>query len=88
MPALILIRGGGDLASGVALRLHHAGLNVAVTELPQPLAVRRSVAFSEAIYEGNVVVGGGTARAGYAPTATIKNLNVCSKHKHTAPIAP
>jgi xanthine dehydrogenase accessory factor len=48
----VLIRGGGDLASGVALRLHHAGFKVAITELAQPLAVRRAVSFSEAIYEG------------------------------------
>jgi xanthine dehydrogenase accessory factor len=52
MPNLTLIRGGGDLASGVALRLHHAGFNVIITELPQPLAVRRAVSFSEAVYEG------------------------------------
>ena len=37
---LILLRGGGDLASGIALRLHRAGLNVVITELTQPLAVR------------------------------------------------
>ena len=49
---LILIRGGGDLASGVALRLHHAGLQVIISELAQPLAVRRAVSFCEAVYEG------------------------------------
>ncbi len=47
---LILIRGGGDLASGVALRLHHASFQVVIAELAQPLAVRRAVAFSEAVY--------------------------------------
>lgn len=52
MPVTILIRGGGDLASGVAVRLHRAGLPVIITELPQPLAVRRAVAFSETVYEG------------------------------------
>jgi len=49
MTALILIRGGGDLASGVAYRLHRAGLNVVITELPQPLAVRRLVSFAQAV---------------------------------------
>ncbi|MDX9992677.1 MAG: selenium-dependent molybdenum cofactor biosynthesis protein YqeB [Anaerolineales bacterium] len=49
---LILIRGGGDLASGVALRLKHAGLQVLISELEQPLAVRRAVSFCEAVYEG------------------------------------
>lgn len=49
---LILIRGGGDLASGVALRLHRSGFQVLISELPEPLAVRRAVSFSEAVYEG------------------------------------
>jgi xanthine dehydrogenase accessory factor len=58
----ILIRGGGDIASGVALRSIRAGFNVIITELPQPLAVRRTVSFSEAVYEGNWTVEGVTAR--------------------------
>jgi len=58
----VLIRGGGDLATGVALRLHHAGIKVVVTELAQPLAVRRAVSFSEAVYEGHHSVEGVTAR--------------------------
>lgn len=62
MNQLILIRGGGDLASGVALRLHHAGFRVVITELPRPLAVRRLVSFSEAAYEGQVTVEDVTAR--------------------------
>jgi len=49
---IILIRGGGDLASGVALRLHRCGFQVLISELPEPLAVRRAVSFSEAVYEG------------------------------------
>ena len=61
-PALILIRGGGDLASGVALRVHRAGLKVLISELAQPLAVRRSVSFCEAVYEKQVTVEGVTAR--------------------------
>lgn len=61
-PALILLRGGGDLASGVALRLHRAGLRVVITELAQPLAVRRAVSFAEAVYEGVHRVEGVTAR--------------------------
>jgi len=55
---LVLIRGGGDLASGVALRLHHVGIKIVITELPQPLAVRRAVSFSEAVYEGSHEVEG------------------------------
>jgi xanthine dehydrogenase accessory factor len=58
----ILLRGGGDLASGVALRLHHAGFRVVIAELPRPLAVRRLVSFSEAVYEGHVTVEDVSAR--------------------------
>ncbi len=79
MPAIVLIRGGGDLASGVALRLHLAGLGVVITELPQPLAVRRTVAFAEAIYEKQITVEGVTARSVDDPTDTLKILNVLGK---------
>jgi xanthine dehydrogenase accessory factor len=79
MTALILLRGGGDLASGVALRLFRAGLNIAITELPQPLAVRRTVSFSEAIYEGETLVEGITAKAVNDPTDTLKILNILSR---------
>ena len=60
--ALVLLRGGGDLASGVALRLHRAGIKVVIAELPEPLAVRRTVSFSEAVYEGHHSVEGVKAR--------------------------
>jgi len=62
MNGLILLRGGGDLASGVALRLHHAGFDVVIAELPRPLAVRRLVSFSEAVYAGQTTVEDVTAR--------------------------
>jgi len=58
----VLIRGGGDLATGVALRLLRSGIKVAISELAQPLAVRRTVSFSEAVYEGHYTVEGVTAR--------------------------
>ena len=58
----VLIRGGGDLATGVALRLYRAGIRVVITELAQPLAVRRAVSFSEAVYEGQHTVEGVTGR--------------------------
>jgi xanthine dehydrogenase accessory factor len=59
---VVLLRGGGDLATGVAIRLHRAGVRVLITELAQPLAVRRTVSFAEAIYKGEVVVEGITGR--------------------------
>jgi xanthine dehydrogenase accessory factor len=56
------LRGGGDLASGVALRLHRAGFQLVISELAQPLAVRRSVSFAEAVFEGQHSVEGVTGR--------------------------
>ena len=58
----VLVRGGGDLATGVALRLHRAGIKVVIAELAQPLAVRRTVSFSEAVYDGRQTVEGVTAK--------------------------
>ena len=55
---LCIIRGGGDLATGVAWRLTRAGLPVVVTELPTPLTVRRTVALSSAVTEGQVEIEG------------------------------
>ena len=60
--AVVVIKGAGDLASGVILRLHRAGLRVIATEIEQPTTVRRTVAFSEAIYCGEVEVEGLRAR--------------------------
>jgi xanthine dehydrogenase accessory factor len=51
MTLRIWVRGGGDLASGAVIRLWRAGWQVLVTELPEPMAVRRSVSFSQAVYD-------------------------------------
>ena len=59
---LVVIRGGGDLATGVAARLVRSGFAVAITELHQPLAIRRSVALAEAVYRGETAVEDLTAR--------------------------
>ncbi len=59
---LALIRGGGDLGTGVALRLHRAGWRVVITELAQPLVIRRTVAFASAIYTGSIEVEGTVGR--------------------------
>lgn len=58
---LILIRGAGDLASGIALRLHHARMQVVMTDLPRPTAIRRTVCFSQAILFGQMQVEDVTA---------------------------
>lgn len=53
---LVLLRGGGDLATGVAYRLHKAGFPIIVLELPEPLVVRRHVALATAVQEGEITV--------------------------------
>jgi xanthine dehydrogenase accessory factor len=58
---LILLKGAGDLGTGVAWRLHKAGFPVVITELAQPLVVRRTVAFASAVYDGEIAVEGVTA---------------------------
>ncbi len=55
---IVLIRGGGEVASGVAHRLRQAHFKICLTEISRPLAVRREVAFSEAIYDGEKEVEG------------------------------
>lgn len=52
------MRGGGDLGSGVVIRLVRCGIRVVVTELEKPLSVRRTVCFSEAVYEGGILIEG------------------------------
>ena len=55
---LCVLRGGGDLATGVAWHLVEAGWPVVVLELPEPLTVRRTVALSTAVTDGEVTVQG------------------------------
>lgn len=66
-PNLCVLRGGGDLATGVAWRLTRAGWPVVVCELAKPLTIRRTVAVSSAVTEGEVEVEG--MRAVLAPDA-------------------
>ncbi len=59
---VVLIRGAGELASGVAHRLARSGFRLFLTEAPAPLAVRRAVSFCEAVHDGAKTVEGLTAR--------------------------
>ncbi len=60
--SLVVVRGGGDLASGVIYRLQRAGFPVIVTELALPVFVRRTVSFGEAVYSTTINVEGVMAR--------------------------
>lgn len=59
---LVLIRGAGDIASGIALRLHNSKFKVIMADIPQPTAIRRTVSFSQAIYDGTTKVEAITAK--------------------------
>lgn len=54
----VVLRGAGEMASGVAWRLFQAHFRVLLTEIPQPLAVRRGVSFCDAVYQGRQTVEG------------------------------
>lgn len=56
--SLIIVRGGGDLATGTIHRLWSAGLRVLVLETEHPAAIRRQVSLCEAVYEGETTVEG------------------------------
>ena len=57
---IITVRGGGDIATGTIYKLHQSGYPVLVTEIANPSAIRRQVAFSEAVYEKSYTVEGVT----------------------------
>lgn len=56
--SLVVIRGAGEMASGTAHRLYRAGFRIIMSELPQPLAVRRTVSFAQAVFDGSCTVEG------------------------------
>lgn len=62
MTLRIVVKGGGDLGSGVAWRLHRCGFNVLVTDVAQPTTIRRTVAYSSAVYDRQTTVEGEVGR--------------------------
>lgn len=56
MKDLIVVRGGGDLATGTIYKLKKSGFPVLILEVAQPSAIRRNVAFCEAVYQGTQTV--------------------------------
>lgn len=85
---LVWIKGAGDLASGIALRLMHSGFRIMMTDLPEPTSVRRTVCFSEAIRLGRCRVE--DVRAVRAnDVSTIRNLLGSAQQPQTAiPVIP
>ncbi len=55
---IVLVKGGGEMATGVVHRLAYSGFHVCITEIPEPLAVRRAVAFCQAVFNGAKEVDG------------------------------
>ncbi|MEN8076484.1 selenium-dependent molybdenum cofactor biosynthesis protein YqeB [Clostridioides difficile] len=55
---LVVIKGAGDLASGIAHRLKRSGLDIIMTEIGKPTTVRRTVAFSQAVFDNEVLIEG------------------------------
>lgn len=68
---LAVIRGAGDLATGVALRLWRAHIQVVMTDIMRPTAIRRTVCFSQAIVHGAAEVEGITARRAETPAQAL-----------------
>lgn len=62
MHDVVLVRGGGDLASGIVHRLVRSRFPVVISEIPQPTVIRRTVAFAQAVYSREIVVEGIGAR--------------------------
>lgn len=64
---LVVVKGAGDIASGVALRLLRSGIQVVMTDLERPTAIRRTVCFSQAVVLGRTTVEDVTARRAAGP---------------------
>lgn len=58
MENLVIVRGGGDIATGTIYKLYECGFKVLILETANPSAIRRNVAFSEAVYNGTQTVEG------------------------------
>ncbi|UQZ89613.1 molybdenum hydroxylase [Deltaproteobacteria bacterium Smac51] len=82
---LVIIKGAGDLATGVAHRLHRAGFPLLMTDLEKPTAIRRTVAFSQAVYDGRMTVEGVTAEK--AAPASFQEIHKILAARHV-PVIP
>ena len=71
---LVVIRGAGDLATGIALRLWRAHIRVVMTDIERPTAIRRTVCFSQAIVHGETSVEDVTAKRAASPENALEIL--------------
>ena len=79
---LAIIRGAGDIATAIALRLWRSGISVVMTEIEQPLTVRRTVAFSEAVRLGQAQVEGVLAIC----VQDVRQAREVLERKHAIPV--
>jgi len=71
----VLIKGAGDIATGIALRLWHGRFQVIMTEIAVPTTVRRTVSFSRAVLDGSATVEGVTAELASSVAAVSEILD-------------
>ena len=62
MKPLVLMRGGGDIASGCVYRLRRAGYPVVISEIAIPTMIRREVCYGNAVHRGEMILERFTAR--------------------------
>lgn len=74
----MVVRGGGDLATGAVQKLWRAGLRVVVLETPHPTAIRRNVSLCEAVYEGTTTVEDMTGRL----VSSVDEITACHAEGH------
>lgn len=58
MREVVVVRGAGDLATGVGYRLHRCGFKVLMLEIEKPLVIRRTVSYAQSVYDGEIVING------------------------------
>ena len=82
MRGMVLIRGGNDIASAVAHRLFATGYRVMILEAPQPLTVRRGMAYASAVYDGRMTLSGVTAEH----ALTLEQAFALLEARHVIPV--
>lgn len=55
---IVVVRGGGDIASGIIHRLHKSGYKIVILEIEKPTVIRRTVSFTQAVYDNEIIIEG------------------------------